>query len=168
MQRHIASVQAHFAGRAAILANLARREDEALARKAETQGRRAKVLAELREADLRAARGEVYTDQHALHVDMSRAHERWMAFDVVKGAPRELPFASVDNLTKAHHYVRRGLGKREGGQDEAAIELYTKAIRVDPRYTVANLLRGAASMRLSRFSAAIRDFTTCLAANRRE
>jgi len=85
-------------------------------------------------------------------------------------APRgaeQPPAAAPDNLTKAHHFVRRGLGKRESGEERAAIQLFSRALRVDPRCHVALLLRGAAHFRLWDMDAALADFSGCLAADGR-
>lgn len=76
---------------------------------------------------------------------------------------QELP-----QVSQSHTLVRRGCGKAEDGDDEAAIALYSKALRSDPRCPNANLLRGASQLRLSRFEEAVVDFTAALARKPRD
>jgi tetratricopeptide (TPR) repeat protein len=82
--------------------------------------------------------------------------------DVLKGEPIIPTMSELPQVSQAHTFVRRGFGKAEDGDDEAAITLYAKALRSDPRCPFAHLLRGASLLRLQRYQDAVGDFTTAL------
>jgi CRP-like cAMP-binding protein/tetratricopeptide (TPR) repeat protein len=162
MKRHMEAVRVHFIARAAALRERDRREEEAKVRKVETVERKTKILGEIKTSLHRAATGVPFTDAHADRWDITQAHHTWAPFDILHGDPKEPPDSALDNLTKAHHYVRRGLGKREAGEDEAAIAMFSRALKMDTRSTNALLLRGAAHFRMWKVESALADFNRCL------
>ena len=65
----------------------------------------------------------------------------------------------------AESYYNRGLVKRKSGRDDQAINDYTQAIALNPKFTEAYMNRGFAYMTIGQHEQAIRDYTQAIVLN---
>jgi tetratricopeptide (TPR) repeat protein len=63
---------------------------------------------------------------------------------------------------KAGNYVDRGIAQARGGNSKEAIELFTKAVQIDPKLEIAYLYRGNVYNETHKYDVAIEDYTKAI------